>query len=489
MIKIKITLLNPRYKVWSPNLWAPIGLAYIAAALEQAGHKVNIIDINATKISDKELIKKVEKSDAIGIGGMITEYRKIINLANFIKEKLPDIPIILGGPCTTTLSSKILEKTKADYAVIGEGEVTFVNLIRAIEKGTPLKNIKGLVFRKGNKIIMTRPQEPIENLDEIPFPARHLLDMEKYIYDYLKTIGIRLDDYDKIRSTTMISSRGCPYRCTFCDKGMWGYKWRARSPQNIIDEITFLKEKYKVNCIWFNDDTFVIDKKRVEKFSKLMEGLDVTWFCHGRVNLMQSKDIFITMRKGNCRVMGFGIESGDQNVLDNMKKMITLEQTRKAIIYAKEADVKVGGFFILGMPGETRETIDKTLSFARELNLDYYAFSVATPYFGTEMFERAVKDGLIREEGYSDIYESDWIAGVTVNLTKNVSDVELREFQNKAFIDFVLKKQFGKFFFLHPFFLKEASKIILSIRNLSEAKKLGNKMFGLLKVNLKKEPA
>ena len=486
MITIKITLLNPRYKVWSPNLWAPLGLAYIAACMEQSGHKVKIIDINAIRISDDNLIKKIKNSDVIGIGGMITEYRKITNLANFIKNRLSDIPLILGGPCTTTLHTKILENTKADYAVIGEGEATSVNLIRAIEKNQPLKNVNGIVYRKKNKIVTTKPQRPIKNLDEIPFPARHLLDMEKYIYDYLKTIGIKIDDYEKIRSTTILSSRGCPYQCIFCDKGIWGYEWRARSPKNIIDEIIFLKEKYKINCIWFNDDTFVINKKRLEEFSKLMEDLDVIWFCHGRANLMQSKDIFIKMRKGNCRVIAYGIESGDQKMLDSMKKMITIEQIKNAVKYAKEVDIKVGGFFILGMPRETKKTINKTFSFARELKLDYYAFSVATPYIGTELFEKSMEEGLIKftEKNRYSVYDSDWIAGVTTNLTKNISDDELKEFQNKAFMEFVLKKQFGKYFFFHPFFLKEISNVLLSLRDLNETKKLINKITGLLKVNI-----
>lgn len=438
------------------------------------------------RISDDDLIKKVKSSDIIGIGGMITEYIKIINLANLIKDSLPDTPVVLGGPCTTTLHTKILENTKADFTVMGEGEVTFVNLIRAIEKNKPFKNVKGIVFRRKNEIVATEPQENIKNLDEIPFPARHLFDMEKYIYDYLKTIGIKLDDYDKIRSTTMLSSRGCPYHCTFCDKGIWGYQWRARSPQNMIEEIALLKEKYKINCIWFNDDTFVINKKRVEEFSKLMEDLDVIWFCHGRVNLMQSKDVFTNMRKGNCRAIAYGIESGDQHMLDSMKKMITLEQIRNAVEYAKEADIKVGGFFILGMPGETKETINKTFSFARELNLDYYAFSVATPYIGTELFERSVKEGLIKftkKEQYN-VFESDWIAGVTANLTKNISNKELEEYQNKAFIEFTIKKHFGKYFFLHPFFLKEVSSVLLSLRNFDEAKKLGSKIMKVIKANI-----
>lgn len=477
-------MLNPRYKVWSPNLWAPLGLAYIAASLEQVGHKVKIIDINAMRISDDDLIKKIKSSDVIGIGGMITEYKKIINLADFIKDSLPEIPVILGGPCTTTLHTKILENTKADFAVIGEGELTSVNLVCAIEKNKPFKNVKGIVFRRKNEIVATEPQESIKNLDEIPFPARHLLDMEKYIYDYLKTIGIKFDDYRKIRSTTILSSRGCPYQCTFCDKGIWGYQWRARSPTNMIEEINLLKEKYKINCIWFNDDTFVINKKRVEEFSKSMEDMDVIWFCHGRVNLMQSKDIFASMRKGNCRVISFGIESGDQKILDSMKKMITIEQIRNSVTYAKESDIKVGGFFILGMPRETKETIEKTFSFARELNLDYYAFSVATPYIGTELFERSVKEGLIKLDRQYDVYESDWIAGVTANLTKDVSNEELEDFQNKAFMEFTIKKHFGKYFFLHPFFLKEISNVFLSLRNLDEAKKLSSKIMRVLKANI-----
>ena len=260
-------------------------MAYIASVLEREGHKVKILDLNAFKKSDKDVLREVKSSDMVGIGGLITEYTKIVNLTNYIKENQPDMPIMLGGPCTTTLFDKVLERTKADYGVIGEGEVSTVNLVKAIEKGSSLKDVKGIVFRENGKTVMTNPQPHMENLDELPFPSRHLLDMEKYIYDYLKTLGLSFDDYKKVRNTTIISSRGCPYHCSFCDKGIWGYKWRARSPQNLIDEIAFLKEKYKINCIWFTDDTFVVNQKRVEEFSKRMEEMDVIWNCYGRVNL------------------------------------------------------------------------------------------------------------------------------------------------------------------------------------------------------------
>jgi len=483
---MKITLINPKYVLWSPNVWAPLGLAYVAASLEKAGHKVKIIDMNAFKISDKDVLGMIRNSDAIGIGGLITEYMKIINLANLIKETYPDKPVILGGPCTTTLYEKVLDRTKADYAVIGEGEVSTVNLVDAIEKGKTLRKVKGIVFRDKDKTVMTETQPPIDNIDTIPFPARHLLKMNTYIYDYFKTIGIELEDYKnrEIRNTTILSSRGCPYKCIFCDKGTWGYRWRFRSPQNIIDEITMLKERYKINCIFFDDDTFVIDRNRVEKFSEMMRDLDVIWFCDGRVNLMQSKDIFVKMRQGNCRVIGYGVESGDQKILDSMKKMITLDQVRNSVKYAKEADIKVGGFFILGMIGDTRKTIKKTFEFARELKLDYYTFSVATPYPGTELYDSAVKEGFIKKDQYDALYESDWLANVSANLTKGLTEEDLRKLQNKAFMEFVIKKQFGKHFYLHPRFIKEVSKVMISLRNYDEAKRLGNKIKNIVKSNL-----
>jgi anaerobic magnesium-protoporphyrin IX monomethyl ester cyclase len=425
-------------------------------------------------------LRKVKTSDIIGIGGLITEYTKIVNLTNYIKDNQPDIPIILGGPCTTTLFDKVLEKTKADYAVIGEGEISTVNLVKAIENNLSLKGVKGIVFRKNKKIIMTKPQPHIENLDELPSPSRHLLQMEKYIYDYLKTLGLSFDDFKKIRNTTIISSRGCPYHCTFCDKGIWGYKWRARSPQNLIDEISFLKEKYKINCVWFTDDTFVVNKKRVEEFSKMMERMDVIWNCYGRVNLMQDKDLFFKMRKGNCRVIGYGFESGDQCMLDNsIKKGTTLEQARKSVKFCKDSKIRVGGFFVLGMPGETKKSIEKTFSFARELDLDYYAFSVATAYPGTELYKTAIKNGKIQEDKYS-LDGSDWIADVAANFTDNIGTEELRQYQNKAFLEFVIKKQFGKHYYLHPTFIKRALKIVTSIRNKEEASKLYKKIKKLI---------
>jgi magnesium-protoporphyrin IX monomethyl ester (oxidative) cyclase len=468
------SLIYPRHISWSPNFWTPLGLTYIASILEKAGHKVKILDLNAFKMSDDDILKNVKNSDIIGIGGSITEYMNIINLTNLIKDN-SDIPIILGGPCTTTLYNKVLENTKADYAVIGEGETSTANLIDAIENQSSLNKVKGIVYKNDGKVIMTEPRPLIENLDEIPFPARHLLDMKKYIYDYLKTHGVEIEGYKNLRSTTIISSRGCPYHCTFCDKGIWGYKFRARSAKNIVDEIILLKEKYNINCIWFTDDTFIIDRNRVEEFSKKMEDLDVVWCINGRVNLMQSKDIFIKLRKGNCRLINFGFESGDQGILDNsIKKEITLEQGRRCVKFSKETGIRVGGFFIFGMPDETKETIKKTFEFARELDCNLYAFCIATAYIGTELYDRAIKDNIIREDNYlGKLYKSDHTIDANVSLTKNLTVDELKGYHNEAFKEFIIKKQFGRLYYLNPSFIKGVTKTLLTIKDINEAK---NKM-------------
>jgi len=471
---MKIILINPRGISFSVSLWVPLGLAYIAAVLEEKGHKVEILDLNASKMSNDGVLKRVKNSDIVGIGGTIIEYPKIISLANMIKDILPDIPIILGGTCTTTLYNKILENTKAEYAVIGEGEISTVNLIDAIEKQLPLRNVKGIVYRDTNKIVMTEKQPLIENLDEIPFPARRLLDMEKYTYDFLKTHNIKIEGHKNLRNASIITSRGCPYHCTFCDKGIWGYKFRARSAQNIVDEIISLKEKYKVNSIWIADDTFVVDRKRVEEFSKLMENLDIVWCVNGRANLMQSKELFVKMRKGNCRLVNFGIESGDQWMLDNsIKKEITLEQIRNCVKASKEANIYISGFFVLGMPGETKETVEKTFKFARELNLDNYAFCIATAYPGTELYDRAIKDNIIQECNYMEqLYTVDHTMDAVVSLTKNLTLDELKKYHSDALKEFIIKKRFGNIYYLNPQFLREISKMLVSIRDAREAKRI-----------------
>ena len=237
-----ILLLGPKLNSWSPNVYVPLGLAYIAAALEQAGYSVEIIDLNLQKMSDNDLRRKTAAADMVGITGMITEYEGVLKLVGIVKQANAETKVILGGPLATTLPQEILQSSQADFIVIGEGEKTIVNLVSAIKHGDNFSDVKGIAYKDGDRIIVAEQPEPIADLDTIPFPARHLLDMNRYLQNHFKSFGFKIKDFGKIKSTNLITSRGCPYSCTFCFKGMWGHKWRPRSPENIVEEMEFLNQ-------------------------------------------------------------------------------------------------------------------------------------------------------------------------------------------------------------------------------------------------------
>lgn len=475
---LHIVLINPRIREWNPNVRVPLGLSYVAAVLEQEGHSVEIIDLNTESLSDKNLQGKVKDANIVGITGMVTEYSKVLKLVNTVKQGPRNLKMILGGPLATTLRQELLRVCEADFVVIGEGERTVANLVSAIERGDSFSCVSGIAYRDGDEIIITKPVEPIADLDTIPFPARHLLDMKRYLKNHFESFGLKIEGFGKIRSTNLITSRGCPYRCTFCFKSAWGHKWRVRSPENIIKEMGLLYKTYGINGFFFDDDIFVLDKKRVFEFCNLLKrgGLDAVWYCNGRANLMQ-KELLKAMYDAGCRGIAYGIESGDQQILDSMKKDITLDQVRNVVKWTKEIGINVSGYFMLGMLGETKKSIRETIALAKELDLDFCGFSIVTPFLGTELYNAAAERGLIQRD-MSSLQE--WGFYVNANLTQDCTDSDLAIFENEAFKEFTLKK-FGKCYIVNPIFLRQAAKVILSLQSRNEVKELARKIWGVIR--------
>lgn len=470
---MRIVLINPRLSTWSPNVYVPLGLGYVAAALEEADHDVQILDFNVRKVKHAELEEKIRDAEIVGITGIITEYHEIVQLAHAVRKINKDTRIVLGGALATSLPERMLQASQADAVVIGEGERTVVELVSAMERNEEPGNIRGIAYRKNGNVIVTEPVVHISDIDTIPFPAWHLLEMKSYPTNQFETFGLKLKR--KIRSTVLISSRGCPYRCTFCFKGMWGDKWRGRSPENLIEEIELLKNEYGMNGFLFYDDTFNVDKDRVFKFCQLLKDkeLDVSWYCNTRANLL-TREMLVAMHDAGCIGVAFGIESGNQEVLNAIKKSLTVDQVRQAVKWTKEAGINIVGYFIFGLLGETKATIRETLDFARELDLDFYGFSLPNPLPCTELYDSAVKAGLISDS----IARDEWTFHVNANLTKDCSDADLVAISSEAFRDLYLKKRFGKYYFLNPIFLKN---VVLSIRGRKQAKLLAQKAIAVLK--------
>ncbi|HDI46267.1 MAG TPA: radical SAM protein, partial [Candidatus Methanomethylia archaeon] len=299
----------------------------------------------------------------------------------------------------------------------------------AFERGaSSLKEIKGIAFRDEGKVIVTPPRPLIQNLDEIPFPARHLLPMDKYtVLGQQTVIG------------HVMSSRGCPFRCIFCSSSrIFGRVWRGRSPKNVVDEIEELCDKWKAKHIEFADDTFTLNMKRAEEISKeiIRRGLDIFWACGARVDTLR-RELVQWMKKAGCHVIYIGVESGSQRILNLLKKGIRLEQVIKAVKWLKEAGMEITASYVIGTPGETKEEVERTIKFAVKLDTDFAQFTAMTPYPGTEVYEYAKREGLL--------LTNDWSKFTTIKpvmRTKELSAEEIEKLVSRAYRKFYLRPKF-----------------------------------------------
>jgi len=436
---LNIALINPRLRAWNPNVIMPLGLLYIGTVLLNKGHEVDIIDMNAENISTQAMLTRIKDSDIVGLTGMITEYKQIVALSQTIKSTYDIKPVIIGGPLATSFPEELIKYAKADYIVMGEGE-------RAILEAITLPS---------NRIIQ---HTQISDLDTIPIPNRSLIKHNLYVENQFHS-----SKESNVRTTPIITSRGCPYSCTFCYKGMWGKKWRARSPQNIIREMSNLYNQYGINGFIIQDDTFILDKHRVLDLCNRIKDLKFKpkWLCNGRVNLVTPR-LCHEMAEAGCVEIAFGIESGNQTILDSINKDTDLGTIENAVRWSKAAGLRVNGYFIIGLPGETKDTIRQTIAFAKELDLDLYGFSLYTPLPGTECYT-----------GNTAI--EDWNFKANVNLTKDCTDEDLINFKYEVMRKFTIGS-LGKIYLT-----RSILKIILGIRGPKEFLSVANKVKGVIK--------
>ena len=372
----------------------PLGLAYIAAILERDGHRVKILDTPTLKMDLDAWVQNIKSwsPDIIGFSILTPTAPKAYVAARKIKEEIDDIILVAGGQHPTYMWSETLDNG-FDIIVRGEGEVTARELIKTIDKHgmdpAELRRVAGIVFRdKHGKIVATRERPLIYNLDVLPWPARHLLPMDKYTL-----FG------KKIRVAHIMASRGCPYGCIYCTTSYyWGRRIRYRSPRNVAEEIEFLVDKYRVEHVVFTDDELTANRRFVYGLIEEMKkrGLDIGFACGARVNHMD-KDFMKFLYNNGCVALYFGVESGTQRILDKIGKMISLDQVRKVFRWKRE----IGGFatasFILGFPWETIDDMKKTVELAIDIDPDYAQFTVLTPYPGTPLFDYAMRYGLIED--------------------------------------------------------------------------------------------
>ena len=384
----EVLLINPNYmeELYGKRVMSvhpPLGLAYLASYLKKHKISVEILDANAYNLSKEEIIKKSVSSDAkiIGIGATSAIAEIAFELCEKIKEKDSSKIIVFGGIHISCLTEESLRKCAAiDYAVIGEGEKIFYNLIKAIKNRKSVKKIKGIAFIEKNKFVKTSSEKLIKDLDELPFPEKESLPGYLYQPGSEFDIGIKGEKYWEI-----ITSRGCPNKCTYCSSSHFWKYLRIRSVENIFQEIKQLSGK-GVKYLSFLDDTFTISEKRVVELCEKIKPLKLKWDCYARVNNLSEKMIK-SMKEAGCLGMRIGFESGSNEMLQKIKKNTTIEQARKAMKIIQKYNLKTFGFFIIGLPQDTQKTIEKTIDFAIELEPTFASFAIATPFPGTEMFQ------------------------------------------------------------------------------------------------------
>ncbi|MGA7470409.1 MAG: radical SAM protein [Halobacteriota archaeon] len=432
---MEVLLVNPpdiasKYKDVLGLTAPPLGLAYIGAVLEENDVKVTILDAPALDMDfqgyQRELANK--HVDLLGVQTTTPTIKQALAVGKITKELHPECTVTMGGYHDTFMPEQVLENDFVDVVVRNEGEYATLELVDAIENDKPLRNIDGINYRDGDRIVETPKRRPIEDLDALPFPARHLLPMSEYMLFGRKQV-----------LATMICSRGCPMGCSFCaSSAMHGRRVRFRSPENAAAEMEQVVDDYKVRMVGFMDDTFTLFPKWVDSFCKgiISRGIDVVWGCTARVDRF-NKELLSQMWKAGCRTLLFGVESGNQKILDNVQKGTKVGQAKRAFKTAKDIGMHTIASMTLGMPGESKTTIDETIGFAKRVNPDYALFSLATPYPGTKFYELASKMGLIRIK--------DWTHFTLLTPVIETVDLTLRELQDtqrEAFKEFYLRPNY-----------------------------------------------
>ena len=429
-----MTLVYPYFRPHGDNSlfrFPPLGLGYIASFLKQSGFSVDIID--CTFISQEEAVKRIvaSKPKIIGIQSMFSMREKSLEMARLLRKECG--LLVVGGALPTVNPEAFLKEF--DVVISGEGEQTMLELVKAFENGVNFSQVSGIVYKdtKSGEIIRTIERERIKNLDAIPFPFREQYDNLSYKRYYLEKFGYTI--------TTIITSRGCPYNCDFCSKPIFGNLIRNRGVVNLVDEI---EEVISLGYerVWFADDCFTLDKKRLIKVCDEITNrhLKIGWECLSRVDMLDS-ELVRRMKQAGCLRIFFGIESGNDSILAEMKKNATAKKAEEAVRLCNAENVKVGAFFILGYPGENDETLLNTVKFASSLQLDYLSFTLPYPIPGTPLFER-LKGDIIAEE-YTEPNQVQFLKQKLL-FRSHLSESKLKFAIVKGMTNFYVQKYLGR---------------------------------------------
>jgi len=458
----RILLINPPYTNFegmaeSAGHMMPLSLGYLASYARKCLKDLsfNILDAEALGLNYEGIKKEITyfAPDIVGITTPTPAVNHVYHISKIIKDYNKDTYVVLGGIHPTVMPERTLkEHSPFDFLVIGEGEESFVSLLKSIKDDlSEIKNVGGVYYRQNGKIFYNGKQNFINDLDLIPFPARDLYSLDLYRSAPTK----KLSDEN---ATPILTSRGCPYSCKHCPSEIiWARSIRYRSADNVIKEIEECVHKYNLKEFNFFDDTFTINKKRVIEVCNKLEDkkLDISWICNSRTNTIDD-EMVVNMRNAGCKKISFGLESGNQQILNLMKKQTTVDMGRKAVKIVRKHRIPVHASFMLGNVGETENSVRETIHFAKNLGLDNATFFLTTPFPGTELYEIARQLGNITDdtawERFAPLTNASPIL-VQSNLTKD----QLIYWQKKAF----------RQFYLNPGYIIRKMKMLFSVNGIS----------------------
>jgi len=383
-----VTLIYPYFQPSGDNSifrFPPLGLGYIAAYLK--AHDVSALVVDCTFTAEEEALDRIRRSRPriIGVQVMFSMKEKALEFARLLRNDCE--LLVAGGPLPTSNPEEFL--SCFDVVVRGEGEQTMLDLVEAMQEGKRFASVPGIVFKEKDKVTLTAQRPFIEDLDSVPFPSREMFDNEAYKSYYLNNFGYS--------TTSVMTSRGCPFQCDFCSRPVFGNRFRWRTAANVADEVEAVKE-LGYERVWFADDCFTLNRKRLLSICDelVRRRVPVGWECLSRVDTV---DLTVAekMKEAGCVRVFFGLESGNDSILKIMNKQATVKQAQDAVNVFRKAEVQTGAFFILGYPGENDRTVLDTVDFASSLPLDYLSFTFPYPIPGTPLFER-VKDRIVCED-------------------------------------------------------------------------------------------
>ena len=415
------------------NITPPLGLAYLGAVLERAGHKVRIIDYTARYPYPPlpEIIKEFFP-DLIGLTATTPSFESTLRMAKKLRGITPSTPLILGGAHVTCAAESAMASGLFEIGVIGEGEDTIVELAARRKDGnfSGLDQVAGIIYREGENFRRTNPRPYIQDLDSLPFPAYHLLPPLSHYHPTPAS-------YRRLPVGILMTSRGCPFHCTFCDRSIFGNTTRFHSTERVLAEVEWMIRELGAKEIRFFDDTFTLKRDRAAEICAGLKdrGLNIPWTCLTAVKAVTPK-LLKKMKAAGCWQVLYGLESGDDKMLELLGKGNSVEANRNAVMWAHQVGLEIRGDFIVGTPGETMESLEKTLKFTLESGLDYAHFNKFTPFPGTELYRRLVSVG----------YSFDFTQGCSILdhgallfVPKSLDREEYRKWLDRAFKKFYLR--------------------------------------------------